>query len=91
MSPTISISEKRTIVLMQRTLLRKINLEPPVNLYGNNLEKNLNSYLDFLNQENVKQFIPSDEVMEHIKNLRAKKDKETINLLLNINKNFLMA
>lgn len=78
-SPTISISEKRTIVLMQKIFLKNIGIKPPMNLFGDNLEKNLGSYLEFLNQDDVKQFIPSNEVMDSIKKLRERKDKEVIN------------
>lgn len=76
-SPNVSNALKFCIVNSQLNFLESIGCQiPDIDMSINNLRKNIDSYLQFLNQDNIKQFIPSDEVISYIKKLRERKSKE---------------
>lgn len=68
-SPNISKSEKVFIMGQQLKFLGS-DINP------RNFETNIDDYLQFLNRDDIKPFIPSEELINYIKKLRQRKNKE---------------
>ena len=68
-SPNISKSEKVFIMRQQLKFLGS-DINP------RNFETNIDDYLQFLNRDDIKPFIPSEELINYIKKLRQRKNKE---------------
>lgn len=69
--------EKSKIIKLQIKYLENLGIEIPKKYI--NLEENLNNYLSFLKQDNIKKYIPSFDVINHITSIREEKYKEAIN------------
>ena len=74
LSPNTPKSKKCFIIEQQIKFLENMGYERTIN--PRNFVANIEDYLQFLSQDNIKQFIPSDEVISYIKLLRKRKNKE---------------
>ncbi len=78
-SPTVSLSAKSLIAYWQSIYFKKLNIPiPKKNMLDCNSEKDITNYLSFLNQENIRKYIPSDEIISYIASVRKRKYEEAL-------------
>lgn len=91
-SKEILLDEKYYIILAQKHYLRKIGIEfPNKKILLCNSEEDVNAFLNFLNQENIKKYLPSDDLVNYINSLRQDKYEEAIKEYYTTKNDFLIA
>ena len=75
-SSEIELQDKFWIIYWQSTYLKNLGIDIPNEVLICNSEENVVNYLSFLNQENVRKFIPAEEFIKAISIIREKKYEE---------------
>lgn len=71
--------EKYLIVCNQSKYLKNVGIIfPNEKILRCDSEEEINEYIKFMEQDNVKQYIPSDDVINYVKSVREKKYEEAI-------------
>ena len=76
--PNVSIFEKTLIIYYQSIYLKIFGIEISENILKCNNEEDIISYLNLIKQEDIKKYIPSDEVINQFKIIREKAYEESI-------------
>lgn len=83
-SPNTPIPLKICIIRNQINFLKEIGCKiPNIDLTYRTIKSNIEKYVEFLNQDYIRQFIIPNEIIEYIKELRKRKNEEAT-------KNFIM-
>lgn len=88
-SATTNFFEKSMIVLLQSKFLNKLGIDVPNNnLLTRFKYEDIDDYLAFINQEEIKKFIPSYELISLISSIKQKKDEEALKEYYTTGKDF---
>lgn len=78
-SKDVDLLSKYLIIYSQTSYLRNMGIDiPNKEILNCNSEKDVEEYLSFLNQDNVKKYIPSEDVIHFITSIRKEKYEEAL-------------
>ncbi len=77
-SKDVSSWNKCCILTVQISYLKNMGIEIPKQVLKCNSEEDVNNYLKFLNQDNIKMYIPSDDLISYITALRKYNYEEAL-------------
>ncbi len=91
-SKDVDLFDKFSIVLSQTIFLKNIGIEVPnKQMLACDSEEDVNDYLTFLSQDNIKKYIPSDDVIHYITFVKEKNYEDAIREYYVTRKDFLDA
>ncbi len=91
-SSKVNLSDKIFIISWQSYYFKNLGISiPNETILNYNSEKDIENYLSFLNQEDIKKFIPSDEFVSYISSLKKKKYEEALEEYYTTRKDFIDA
>lgn len=77
-SNDIKVLNKYLIVLLQSTYLKNLGAIPNEEILKCNSEEDVTNYLNFLNQDSIRKYIPSEELLDYISSVRERKYEEAL-------------
>lgn len=80
-SKDVSLTDKSFIICLQAKFLMRLGLDVMNNFLSYRFclnEEDIDNYLTFLNQPNIKQYIPSDDLINYITSARESKYEEAL-------------
>ena len=78
-SSEVDLLDKSWIVYNQSDYLKKLGINiPDENMLKCNSKEDVINYLSFLNQDDIKKYIPSDELISYISTIKEKKYEEEL-------------
>ena len=91
-SPNVEHWDKRLIVHWQSIYLKRLGITiPNEEMLECNSEEDITNYLSFLNQDDIKKYIPTEELISHISATREKKYEEALKEYYTTRKDFIDA
>ena len=91
-SEDVDLFDKYLIVFLQSTYLRNIGVEiPNRKMLKCNSEEDVNDYLFFLSQDNIKKYIPSEDVISYITHVRENNYEDALKAYYVTRKDFMDA
>lgn len=89
-SSNVSLLDKFWIVYWQTEYLRNLGVTiPNEDIIKCNSEEDINNYLSFLNQDDIKKYLPSDELINYILSIREIKYEEALREYYTTRKDFI--
>lgn len=76
-SANTSLFEKTLIILSQSLYLKELDVHIPDDISKITSEEDVKRYLEFLNRDDVKAFLPSDELLNRITSFRKERNQKT--------------
>lgn len=90
MSPDVSLTDKYLIVSWQSNYLRNLGITiPNENMLNCDSEEDVINYLNFLNQDSIKKYIPSEELICYISSTRKRNYEEALREYYTTRKDFI--
>ena len=88
-SPSVELSDKFWIVFWQSNYFKKLGITiPNEKMLECNSEEDITNYLTFLNQDDIKKYIPTEELISYISATREKKYEEALREYYTTRKDF---
>jgi len=88
-SPSVELSDKFWIVYWQSNYFKKLGITiPNEKMLECNSEEDITNYLTFLNQDDIKKYIPTEELISYISATREKKYEEALREYYTTRKDF---
>ena len=89
-SPNITLFDKYWIVFWQSKYFKKLGITiPNKKMLDCNTEEDVTNYLSFLNQDDIKKYIPTEELINYVSSTREKKYEEALREYYTTRKDFL--
>lgn len=77
-SPDTSMFEKSLIILNQTLYLKGLDVFVPDEIANISSEEDVKRYLAFINQDDIRAYLPSDELLNRINSFRKEREDKTI-------------
>ena len=88
-SPSVELSDKFWIVYWQSNYFKKLGITiPSEKMLECDSEEDITNYLSFLNQDDIKKYIPTEELISYISATREKKYEEALREYYTTRKDF---